>query len=332
MLVIDGGVCCVVERRFAAAFRLLWSDLSCLLVGTFPYGPPGRFPFVVLLLDSVTYASVPLCRLRSSLDNPSRGRGPKKHLKRLNAPKHWNLGKMGGVFAPKPSPGPHKMRECLPVTVVLRERLKYALTNKECMQICMERCVKVDGKVRTDHNYPAGFMDVIELDKSGDRFRLLFDTKGRFVLHRINREEAAFKLCRINKVFVSAKKVPVAVTHDGRTIRYPDPDVKVNDTVKVSIDTGKMSETIKFGPGTLVMLTRGRNTGRVGTIMHVERHENSFDIVTVKDAKGHLFATRLQNVFVIGTGTTPTVTLPKGRGIKKTILEERADAEAAGRI
>ncbi len=32
-------------------------------------------------------------------------RGLKKHLKRLNAPKHWMLDKLGGVFAPKPSPG-----------------------------------------------------------------------------------------------------------------------------------------------------------------------------------------------------------------------------------
>ncbi|KNB43482.1 hypothetical protein JH06_3011, partial [Blastocystis sp. subtype 4] len=30
-------------------------------------------------------------------------RGPKKHLKRLNAPKHWMLNKMGGVWAPHPS-------------------------------------------------------------------------------------------------------------------------------------------------------------------------------------------------------------------------------------
>jgi len=239
---------------------------------------------------------------------------------------------MGGVWAPKPSAGPHKLRECVPITVVLRERLKYALTNKECQQICMERCVKVDGKVRTDHNYPAGFMDVIELDKSGDRFRLLFDTKGRFVLHRINREEAQYKLCRVNKVHVTANKIPVCVTHDGRTIRYPDPDVKVNDTIKVSIDTGKMSSILKFELGCLVMLTRGRNTGRVGVLQHIERHENSFDIVTIKDAKGHNFATRLQNVFVIGSGTSPQVTLPKGRGIKKTILEERAEAEAAGRL
>jgi small subunit ribosomal protein S4e len=239
---------------------------------------------------------------------------------------------MGGVWAPKPSPGPHKQRECLPVCIVLRDRLKYALTNKECMQICMERCVKVDGKVRTDHNYPSGFMDVIELDKSGDRFRLMFDTKGRFVLHRINREEAAYKLCRVAKVYITAKKIPVMVTHDARTIRYPDPDVKVNDTVKVNIATGKMSDIIKFEIGALVMLTKGRNSGRVGTLMHIERHDGSFSIVTIKDAKGQTFATRLQNVFVIGAGSTPQVTLPKGRGIKKTILEERAEAEEAGRV
>jgi len=259
-------------------------------------------------------------------------RGPKKHLKRLNAPSHWNLSKMGGIWAPKPSAGPHKQRECLPVTIVLRERLKYALTNKECMQICMERCVKVDGKVRTDHNYPSGFMDVIELEKSNDRFRLLFDTKGRFVLHRIDRPESQYKLCRVNKVYISAKKVPVLVTHDGRTIRYPDPDVKVNDSVKVDIATGKMSDIVKFELGAQVMLTGGRNAGRVGQLMHIERHEGSFDVVTVKDSKGNVFSTRLGNVFVIGSGTTPQIGLPKGRGIKKTILQERAEAEAAGRI
>jgi small subunit ribosomal protein S4e len=200
------------------------------------------------------------------------------------------------------------------------------------MQICMERCVKVDGKVRTDHNFPTGIMDVIELEKSGDRFRLLMDTKGRFVLHRINREEAEYKLCRVTNVFVSAKKVPVVVTHDGRTIRYPDPDVKTNDVIKVNIATGKMSDFIKFEIGAMVILTKGHNAGRVGTLMHIEHHENSFDIVTVKDAKGQNFATRVNNVFVIGTGNTPVVSLPKGRGIKKSIIEEREEAEAAGRL
>jgi len=257
-------------------------------------------------------------------------RGPKKHLKRLNAPRHWNLAKMAGVWAPKPSPGPHKQRECLPVAIILRERLKYALTGKECQQICMERCVKIDGKVRTDFNYPAGFMDVVSLEKSGDLFRLLYDVKGRFVLHRIEKAEGKYKLCRIQKVYVTAKKVPVAVTHDGRTIRYPDPDVKVNDTVKVDIATGRMSDIYKFEMGAMIMVTKGHNAGRVGQLVHLEKHDGSFSIVTVKDRKGNSFATRQSNVFVIGSGDHPQVSLPKGRGIKKTILQERAEAEARG--
>jgi hypothetical protein len=85
-------------------------------------------------------------------------RGPKKHLKRLNAPKHWMLDKMGGIYAPKASCGPHKGRESLPLVIILRNRLKYALTKREVTQICMQKLVKVDGKTRTDSRFPTGFM------------------------------------------------------------------------------------------------------------------------------------------------------------------------------
>ena len=38
-------------------------------------------------------------------------RGPKKHMKRLAAPKSWMLEKLGGVYSCKPSSGPHKQGE-----------------------------------------------------------------------------------------------------------------------------------------------------------------------------------------------------------------------------
>ena len=85
-------------------------------------------------------------------------RGPKRHLKRLNAPRHWMLDKLGGVWAPRPSTGPHKLRECLPLIILLRNRLKYALNTKEVKYILMQRLIKIDGKARTDKTYPAGFM------------------------------------------------------------------------------------------------------------------------------------------------------------------------------
>lgn len=91
-------------------------------------------------------------------------KGPKKHLKRLHAPRSWMLDKLGGVFAPRPSSGPHKLRESLPLVIFLRNRLKYALTNTEVKKIVMQRLIKVDGKVRTDPNYPAGFMGMCNVD------------------------------------------------------------------------------------------------------------------------------------------------------------------------
>lgn len=81
---------------------------------------------------------------------------------------------------------------------------------------------------------------------------------------------------------------------------------------------------VKFESGNLAMISGGKNTGRVGVIVSRERHQGSFDIVHIKDSAGNIFATRLGNVFVIGKGNRPLVSLPKRKGIKMSILEERA--------
>ena len=49
-------------------------------------------------------------------------RGPGKHQKRLSAPSHWLLDKLSGSYAPKASPGPHKLRDCMPLIVFIRNR------------------------------------------------------------------------------------------------------------------------------------------------------------------------------------------------------------------
>merc|ERR1712086_1142901 len=137
-----------------------------------------------------------------------------KHLQRMFAPSHWMLDKLKGRWAPKPSAGPHKMRECLPLIVMLRNRLKYALTYRECKMIVMQRLIKVDGKVRTDMFYPAGFMDVINIEKTKENFRLLYNIKGKFTLHRISKDEASYKLCKVKRVLKGPKGIPYCVTMD----------------------------------------------------------------------------------------------------------------------
>ena len=41
--------------------------------------------------------------------------------------------------------------------------------------------------------------------------------------------------------------IPYISTHDGRTLRYPDPDIKEQDTVMLDLETGKIKDFIKVG-------------------------------------------------------------------------------------
>ena len=240
------------------------------------------------------------------------------------------LDKMGGVFAPKSSAGPHKARESMPLVLVLRNKLKYALDAREVRNICLERNIYIDNKIRTDYKFPCGFMDVISIPKTEDKYRVLYDVKGRFILNPISKEESKFKLCKVTGIRVGLKKIPQVSTHDGRTIRYPDPLIRVGDTIKLDLETGKIVDFLKLDLGKLCFVNKGQNTGRIGVLIHRERHMGSFDIAKLKDAKGNVFAVRLDACFAIGEGEGKSIiSLPKRNGVKLTIIEEKAQKRSS---
>ncbi|KAM3690830.1 hypothetical protein ACB098_09G152900, partial [Castanea mollissima] len=160
------------------------------------------------------------------------------------------------------------------------------------------------------------------IPKTNEIFYLLCDTKGQFCLHSIRDEEAKFKLCKVFSVQFGQKGIPYLNTFDGRTICYLDLLIKAKDTIKLDLESQKITEFIKFDVGNVVMVTGGRNRGRVGDIKNRENHKGTFETVHTQDATGHEFATRLGNVFTIGKRTKPWVSLPKGKSIKLTIIEE----------
>ena len=164
---------------------------------------------------------------------------------------------------------------------------------------------------------------MVHIEKTNEFFRVLYEVKGRFAVHRITPEEGKYKLCKVRKVQLGRAGVPFLVTHNARTIRYPNPDIKVNDVVKVDLATGKITEHVKFATGNICMITGGNNLGRVGVIEYTEHHPGSFDIIHVRDMRGHAFSTRLANVFMIGRGVEALVSLPKRKGVRLTIMEEQ---------
>jgi ribosomal protein S4E len=271
--------------------------------------------------------------------------GGSRHIKTIAAPKAWMLSKLGGIFAPRPTVGAYKIRESLPLSIIIRNRLKFALTTRETHSIVSRRYVKVDGKVRTDPNFAVGFGDVLSIEKAGKQYRILFNTKGRFVLHKLNDVESKFKLCRVIKYGKANKGVygrnalnngaeatiPYIQTHDGRTIRFADPLFKKGDSVKVDLETGKVVGHLKCEVGNQVMIVRGNNTGRVGVITTFDKHPGSFDIIHIEDASGAKFSTRSENAFIIGTKDGTWISLPKEGGVKTDIITQRKAKLAANR-
>ncbi|KAI0978324.1 hypothetical protein GJ496_002771, partial [Pomphorhynchus laevis] len=177
--------------------------------------------------------------------------------------------------------------------------------------------------VRSNKSVSQCILDVITIDKTNENFRLIYDVKGRFVVHRITNEEASYKLCKVTNAQTGSKGVPFLCTHDGRTIRYPDPHIKVNDTIKLNLESGKIDDYIKFEVGNICMITGGNNLGRIGTLISREKHPGSFEIIHIRDANNHTFATRINYVFVIGKGNKPWVSIPAGKGLRLTIAEDR---------
>ncbi len=54
---------------------------------------------------------------------------------------------------------------------------------------------------------------------------MLYDVKGRFTLVPIKDVESKFKLLKVKARAVGSNKIPYIVTHDGRTIRFPHPEI-----------------------------------------------------------------------------------------------------------
>lgn len=249
-------------------------------------------------------------------------RGTRKHLKRLNAPKSWRLDKSSGKYAPTPSSGPHSKRECIPLSILIRRKLKLASSERELSYILNQEVILVNGIVRKDKTFPLGLMDVLTIKSTNEHYRVLYDVFRKFVLQKIDQAESNIRLCKVTLKKVAAKDVPYIYTKDGSSFRYCDPKINKGDTVVVDISKKEVISFLPFANDMKVFVTEGKNTGCVGSISSIQRHDAKDDVVNVIDAKGRSFTTKSSNVFVIGDQERLLITLPKGDGIKLSELEK----------
>jgi len=237
-------------------------------------------------------------------------KGQSSGLKRKPAPRFWPIHRKEVTWVVKPTSGPHSLDGCMPLALMLRESLQLAETRKEAKTIVSQRKVCVDGKIRTEDDFPIGLMDVVSIPEVGKNFCVLPSYKGLF-LREINGEDAKFKLCRIeDKTVVSNGQIQLHL-HDGSNVlikiadpKNPQEDVyETLDTLKISLPERQILEHIKMKEKDFAIITGGKNIGNWGKAVEIEKAEGKKRrnaLVTVEDERGTRYQTTLKFVFAIG--------------------------------
>lgn len=226
-------------------------------------------------------------------------KGGKKHLKRLATTKKMKIPRKGTVWITRGKPGPHKLKESVPLTIIIRDYLKYGKTAKEAEKIIKGKKVMIDKKIVTEPKRGVGFMDLIEFKDLKEQYRVTLDKKGRIILKKVEKE-VDFKLSKITGKNKLPKEKTQLNFHDSKNIIVKNDTYKVGDVLKLKLPKLEIEKHFKLEKGNLAYITEGKHAGQVGKITKIEEGTmQKKPIVTIK-TKENEYATRKTNIFIIG--------------------------------
>jgi len=250
-------------------------------------------------------------------------KGKVGRLKRKPAPRFWPIHRKEAVWIVRPSSGPHSLEKCLPLSLVLRDILKVAETRKEAKKIISQGKVYVDGKVRRKDDFPVGLMDVISMPDLNKFYRVLPSHKGLF-LNPISKEEARFKLLRVEDRTIVKNGTSQFAFHDGTNLRIKAEDLENPEiiyesfaTLKLGLPEKQILDQLKTKKGNIAVITGGKNIGKQGKIVEIEKavaKKRRNALVVIEDEKGDHYQTILDFVFSIG-GAKSLISLPEASSV-----------------
>ncbi len=196
-------------------------------------------------------------------------KGGRNKLKRLAAPRSWDIARKSNRFVFKPIPGPHPISSSYPLGVVVRDLASMASLSRELKFIVKTGKVMVDGTERKTSRFPVGLFNVVSVPAEGVDYRLVPSPKG-LVLAKVSSEEARTKLCSVNsKTKVKGGHIQYGL-HDGRSMVDDTLNLSPGDAVLLEIPSQKVLGQAKLAKGSLGLVLTGDRAGQLGKIADVK--------------------------------------------------------------
>ena len=224
----------------------------------------------------------------------------KNHLKSIAAPRDWALNRKEYKWAVKPLAGKHPLNDCISINFVIKKILNYAKTTKEVKKILNDGNFIVDKKQRKDYKFALGLMDVIEIPKLNEFYRVLHMKDGSLGLVAVENKETNLKLLKvIRKKVVKNGKMQLTF-HDGRNILLDKFDGSVWDTAIFDLSTGKILKYIKLDKGNIVYFSGGTYKGLAGKVKDLVRQSKISRPMVIAEIDGKDCTTLMEYAFVVG--------------------------------
>ncbi|MCK4883694.1 MAG: 30S ribosomal protein S4e [Candidatus Diapherotrites archaeon] len=228
------------------------------------------------------------------------GKGNRTHQKAISAPKTWHIKRKQAFWVKKVIPGPHSKEMSIPISVLMRNILEIANTQKEVKYILSKGNVLVNGKEIKETGFPVGLMDIVEIPELKQIYRIVLDAKGRISPQPIKASEKKSKLCKITeKTTIKGKKTQLNF-HDGRNMLVEDEAYKVNDVVVLEVPVQKIIGHFAFKEGNVGYVVKGKHAGKVATVKLIVPGTQTRAPLVEMEHEGEMFQTRKANVFIIG--------------------------------
>ena len=197
-------------------------------------------------------------------------KGGKNRMKRLAAPRSWDISRKSNRFVFKPVPGPHSISSAYPLGVVVRDMGSMASLSKELKFMLKSGKVKVDGTERKTPRFPVGLFNVVSVPAEGVDYRLVPSQKG-LALAKVAAEEAKTKLCSVNtKTKVRGGHIQYGL-HDGRSVVDDGLNLSPGDAVLIEVPSQKVLGQAKLAKGSLGLILTGDRAGQLGKIAEVKK-------------------------------------------------------------
>jgi small subunit ribosomal protein S4e len=186
------------------------------------------------------------------------------HRTRKKAPRAWGLKNKGTKYVVRGS-GKYNV----PLTVVLRDILKFAQTRKEVKAILHNDYVKINNQNVKDEKFVLKLNDILSLKEKS--FRVVFNEFRKFELVEISDKEKNEKIAKvIDKRLVNPKEYQINL-NDGRNYTIESKvEISIGDSCIIDLKNKKIKEILKVKTKSPVVIIKGKHLGRKGVIKEVD--------------------------------------------------------------